>query len=121
MVTTRSTKWVGPLAPSVHGPTTRSYPAWPTFRTSQSHRSSGPAPRTSTPEQVPATMRYAQPLYPNPWLGGTWRLRDAVDYQETASISTLDWAAKYKENLLLNRYRSGRDQNARGKHPTPYA
>ena len=82
---------------------------------------SGPAPRTSTPEQVPATMRYAQPLYPNPWLGGTWHLRDAVDYQETASISTLDWAAKYKENLLMNRYRAGRDQIERGRKSAPYA
>ena len=80
-----------------------------------------PAPRTSTPDQVPANMRIAQPLYPNPWLGGTWRLRDAVDYMETASISTLDWAAKYKDNLLMNRYRSGRDQIERGKKEAPYA
>ena len=82
---------------------------------------SGPAPRTSTLEQVPATMRYAQPLYPNPWLGGTWHLRDAVDYQETASISTLDWAAKYKDNLLMNRYRAGRAQIEQGKKQAPYA
>lgn len=80
-----------------------------------------PAPRTSTPEQVPANMRIAQPLYPNPWLGGTWRLRDAVDYMETASISTLDWAAKYKDNLLMNRYKSGREQIERGKKEAPFA
>jgi hypothetical protein len=80
-----------------------------------------PAPRTSTPDQVPANMRIPKPLYPSPWLGGTWHLRDAVDYQETASISTLDWAAKYKENILLNRYKSGRDQIERGKKEAPYA
>jgi hypothetical protein len=66
-------------------------------------------------------MRITQPLYVSPWLGGTWRLRDAVEYQESASIATLDWAAKYKENLLLNRYRSGRDQIARGRSEAPYA
>ncbi len=80
-----------------------------------------PAPRTSTPEQVAPNMRIAQPLYPSPWLGGTWRLRDAVDYQEVASISTLDWAAKYKENLLMNRYKSGREQIERGKKEGPFA
>lgn len=81
----------------------------------------GPAPRTSTLDQVPANMRIAQPLYPSPWLGGTWRLRDAVDYMESASISTLDWAAKYKERLLYNRYRSGREQIERGRKEAPYA
>jgi hypothetical protein len=81
----------------------------------------GPAPRTSTPQQIPANMRIAQPLYPSPWMGTEWHLRDAMAYQETASIATLDWAAKYKENLLMNRYRSGRDQIARGTKEAPYA
>ena len=80
-----------------------------------------PAPRTSTPEQVPANMRIAQTMYPSPWLGGTWHLRDAVDYMESASISTLDWAAKYKENLLMNRYKAGREQIERGKKEGPFA
>jgi len=80
-----------------------------------------PAPRTSTPEQVQPGMRIAQPLYPSPWLGGTWRLRDAVDYMETASISTLDWAAKYKDNLLMNRYKAGRAQIEQGRKMAPYA
>ena len=30
---------------------------------------------------------------------------------ETASLSVLDYASKYKESLLLNRYRVGRDQS----------
>ena len=45
---------------------------------------------------------------------GWWRLRDAVDYMETASLSVLEYAAKYKESLLLNRYKAGRDQIALG-------
>jgi hypothetical protein len=74
-----------------------------------------PAPRTSTPEQIQEPMRRAQALYVSPWLGGTWRLRDAVEYMETASMATLDYASKYKETLLYARYQSGRDQIARGR------
>ena len=48
-------------------------------------------------------------LYSSPWQGGWWRLRDAVDYMETASIATLDFAAKYSFDLLYNRYQAGRD------------
>jgi len=40
---------------------------------------------------------------------------------ESASISTLDWAAKYKENLLMNRYKAGREQIERGKKEGPFA
>ncbi len=82
---------------------------------------SGPAPRTNTLQQIPVNMRIPQPLYPSPWLGTEWHLADAVAYQETGSIATLDWAAKYKENVLLNRYRSGKQQIERGKKEAPYA
>ena len=81
----------------------------------------GPAPRTSEPGQVPADMRQPQSLYASPWLGGTWRLRDAVDYMVTASIATLDYAAKYKESLLFARYQAGRDQIQKGRSSSPYA
>jgi hypothetical protein len=81
----------------------------------------GPAPRTTTEQAIPPSMRIAQPLYVSPWMGTEWHLRDAMAYQETASIATLDWAAKYKENLLMNRYRAGRDQIARGRKEAPYA
>ena len=50
-----------------------------------------------------------QSLYASPWQGGWWRLRDAVEYMLTASISVLDVAAKYKQDLLFNRYQAGRD------------
>jgi hypothetical protein len=82
---------------------------------------SGPAPRTSTPEQIPANMRIPQPLYPSPWLGGTWRLRDAVEYNETASLSVLEYAARYKDELLYGRYKSGLEQIAKGRAEAPYA
>jgi zinc carboxypeptidase len=81
----------------------------------------GAAPRTSAPDQIPADMRRPQALYSSPWLGGTWRLRDAVDYMHTASLSVLDYASRYKESLLFNRYQAGRDQILRGRRQPPYA
>ncbi|MGE0443486.1 MAG: M14 family zinc carboxypeptidase [Gemmatimonadales bacterium] len=63
----------------------------------------------------------ARSLYSSPWKGGWWRLRDAVEYMETASIATIDYAAKYRETLLLNRYRSGRDAIERYRAEPPYA
>ncbi|HEY7473786.1 MAG TPA: M14 family metallopeptidase, partial [Vicinamibacterales bacterium] len=81
----------------------------------------GAAPRTSTPEQIPAAMRRPQALYSSPWMGGTWRLRDAVEYMHTASLSVLEYASRYKESLLFNRYQAGRDQILRGRREAPYA
>lgn len=81
----------------------------------------GPSPRTTAPDQVNVDMRRPQALYVSPWLGGTWRLRDAVEYMETASLATMEYASKYKETLLYGRYESGRDQIANGKKAAPYA
>ncbi len=74
-------------------------------------------------DDFPPSMRdlRQQSLYSSPWRPGWWRLRDAVDYMETASISVLEFASKYKESLLLDRYRAGRDQIARGQKEAPYA
>ena len=62
-----------------------------------------------------------QSLYASPWTGGWWRLRDAVDYMLTASISVLDMAAKYKADVLYNRYQAGRDVIAAYRAGPPYA
>jgi zinc carboxypeptidase len=71
----------------------------------------------------PQTMRDMRPqsLYSSPWPPGVWRLRDAVDYMETASLSVLEFAAKYKESLLFDRYKAGVDQIALGGRKAPYA
>ena len=76
-----------------------------------------------TMQDFPASMRdlRAQSLYASPWTGGWWRLKDAVSYMETASIATLDYAAKFREQLLLNRYRSGRAAIRRYQQEPPYA
>ncbi len=62
-----------------------------------------------------------QALYTSPWAPGKWTLRDAVDYMYTASLSVLDYAARYKENVLLNRYRSGKWQIEKHRKEGPFA
>jgi hypothetical protein len=48
-----------------------------------------------------------------PWPGGTWRLRDIVDYQLIAMESCLYNAAIRREDLLRNFYKVGQRQIAR--------
>src|SRR6185295_1223108 len=80
-------------------------------------------PHEYTLADFPANMRDLRPqsLYSSPWPPGTWRLRDAVDYMETASLSVLEFASKYKDSLLFNRYQAGRDQIALGSKKPPFA
>ncbi len=80
-------------------------------------------PHEYTIDDFPQNMRDLRPrsLYSSPWPPGWWRLRDAVDYMETASLSVLEFAAKYKESLLFDRYKAGHDQIARGKKDPPFA
>jgi zinc carboxypeptidase len=79
-------------------------------------------PHFYTINDFPARSRDLRPqsLYSSPWEGGWWRLRDAVDYMLTASISVLDVGAKYKEDLLFNRYQAGRDVIAHHRDAPPY-
>jgi hypothetical protein len=81
----------------------------------------GAAPLETRREQIAADMRRPQSLYASPWLGGRWTLRDQVEYMKTASIATLEYAAKYKNSLLYGRYLAGRAQIARGRSEAPYA
>jgi hypothetical protein len=80
-------------------------------------------PHTYTLDDFPTTMRdlRMQSLYASPWPPGLWRLRDAVDYMETASWSVLEWAAKYKESLLFDRYKAGIMQIDEGAKKAPFA
>ena len=80
-------------------------------------------PRLYTINDFPANRRDLRPesLYASPWKGGWWRLRDAVDYMLTASFSVLDYAAKYKYDLLYNRYQAGRDIIRQFTEEPPYA
>ena len=80
-------------------------------------------PREYTIDDFPQNMRDLRPqsLYSSPWKPGWWRLRDAVDYMETASLATIEYASKYKDSLLMNRYRAGKEQIGLGATKPPYA
>ena len=80
-------------------------------------------PHEYTMNDFPQNFRDLRPqsLYSSPWKPGWWRLRDAVDYMEIGSLATIEYAAKYKDSLLMNRYRAGRDQIAAGATKPPYA
>ncbi len=60
-------------------------------------------------------------FYSSPWKGGWWHLADAVKYMEGASMSVLDLAAKYHEELLYNRYQAARDNMERFRKEPPFA
>jgi hypothetical protein len=79
--------------------------------------------REYTLQNFPQEYRDLRPqaLYTSPWQPGKWTLRDAVDYMLTASISVLDYAARFKENVLLNRYRSGKRQIEQHRKDGPFA
>lgn len=80
-------------------------------------------PHEYTIDDFPANTRDLRPqsLYSSPWPPGWWHLRDAVDYMETASLSVIDFASKYKDSLLLDRYKAGIGQVALGSTKPPYA
>jgi zinc carboxypeptidase len=60
-------------------------------------------------------------FYSSPWKGGWWRLGDAVRYMLGASMAVLDTAAKYREELLYNRYQAARDNIERFRKEPPFA
>jgi hypothetical protein len=70
------------------------------------------SPITVRPEQIARAAigynpREASWNHLEPWLGGEWRLRDIIDYQEIAWESLLFQAAVRREDLLRNFYSIG--------------
>ncbi len=85
-------------------------------------------PHYYEPDSLPATIRGStlsaktpSVFYPNPWKGGWWRLRDAVDYMVTSDYAVLDVAADKRDEFLYNAYRMGRDAIDKGKAGGPFA
>ena len=80
-------------------------------------------PRTSTVDSLPRDYRELRPtsLYVSPWSGGTWTLRDAVNYMVVADLATLNYAARFKNELLYNRYQAARNTIQQFRTSAPYA
>jgi hypothetical protein len=80
-------------------------------------------PRFYPVDEFPKDQRglRSEVFYSSPWKGGWWRLRDAVNYMEGSSMAVLDTAAKYREELLYNRYQAAADNVSRFTKEPPYA
>ena len=53
-------------------------------------------------------------IFPDPWPGGWWHLRDIVNMQKTAAWSAMDIAARNRETVLWNAYQKAIHQTGRG-------
>jgi hypothetical protein len=53
-------------------------------------------------------------IFPDPWPGGWWHLRDIVNMQKTAAWAAMDIAARNRETVLWNAYQKAKNQTARG-------
>lgn len=59
--------------------------------------------------------------YPRPWTGGTWRLRDIIDYELTITYAVLEGAAANRAMLQQNFYRLNRKAIETGRTSEPFA
>jgi len=59
--------------------------------------------------------------FPDPWPGGTWRLRNIMDYELIAAEALLEVAAQNRTAFLTNFYRLGAANIRRGETEAPYA
>ncbi len=59
--------------------------------------------------------------YPRPWLGGSWTLRDIVDYELIVTRALLETVANNRSLLIRNQVKMGQRAIAAGKTEKPYA
>ncbi len=83
-------------------------------------------PRYTAPESLPGYIgtipaRAPSVFYPDPWLGGWFRLRDAMEYMITGDMGVLGLAADRRAELLLNSWRLARQSIAAGASGDPFA
>lgn len=57
----------------------------------------------------------ARSSFPNPWPGGTWRLRDIVEYELIAAEALIKFASRQREELVQGFVTMGRRQVALGR------
>jgi hypothetical protein len=83
-------------------------------------------PITVSPGELTGSARglpqyRVQQNFPNPWPGGTWRLRDIIDYNLSAARGLLDAAGRYREQLVQNFFLMGSRAIERGRAGGPFA
>jgi Zinc carboxypeptidase len=71
------------------------------------------------PRNMPAYEE--ETIFPDPWKGGWWRLRDIVDRQKISAWAVLDLAARNRETVLWNAYLKASRQTQRGAEGKPKA
>jgi hypothetical protein len=59
--------------------------------------------------------------FPNPWPGGTWRLRDIIDYELIASEALVKLASEQREDYVRGFVQMGRRAIETGATKAPYA
>lgn len=69
----------------------------------------------------PPTDTWPRTNYPQPWLGGTWRLRDIIDYELVATFALLEAAALHRAELLSNFHALNRKAIEKGEQGHPFA
>ncbi len=74
---------------------------------------------TGHPRGLPTYERKVN--FPNPWPGGTWRLRDIMDYQLIAAEALLELASTQRASFVRNQAQLTRKQVALGADSAPYA
>ncbi|MEM7199519.1 MAG: M14 metallopeptidase family protein [Planctomycetota bacterium] len=79
---------------------------------------------TPTTLRQPLRRRLPSGDYPMPIETQQWHARQTIEYLQTANYAILDLAARYREELLLNIWRMGRNAIERGSAdhwtPTPH-
>jgi hypothetical protein len=79
-----------------------------------------------TPMRIPLVMQRLLPTsdLPYPIAPQEWHFRQSIDYSTTNNRAVLDFASRWRETLLFNIYRMGRNSIARGSRdewtPAPH-
>ena len=82
--------------------------------------------RTASPiyidsTEIPTEYIEKRMQFPDPWLGGWWRLRDLVEYELILSKTLLKTSYLHKEDILFNFYRMNMDNISEGMKGKPFA
>ncbi len=84
------------------------------------------SPVTLAPDEITGSPRglpenRPQLNFPNPWPGGTWRLRDIVEYNLSAVRGLLEGVSHYRREIIRNYYAMGQRAVETGRKGGPFA